>query len=260
MFFVTLRIADAQSPIRGPWLWMIAPTTINRGGQLSTNVDSLSVASGGTVTETDVAINGARAGDIVGNYAWTPGVLPEENGDINAMLVNIGMTGNGDINDHSSYALITVVSKRDQRDIMMGVSSDDSIKIWLNGKAVHTNAVNRGRGGVPTYISSYQDRFQADLIKGANLLMVKVSERGGGWGQFVGIDAYTIYQLPDAQTSSNVSSDTEPTTFSTEFRVKGGTAVDYIDSQGRVWWGAQKQTKHGADGSGNYLESLKTRH
>ena len=50
-------------------------------------------------------------------------------------------------------------------------------------------AVNRGRGGLPANINGYQDRFEVDLIKGANLLMVKVSERGGGWGQYVGIDA-----------------------------------------------------------------------
>ena len=241
-FFLTLHTADAQAPIRGPWLWMITPTEPGQGGRASTNVDSLSAASVGSVTETSVATNGAQAGNIIGSYAWTSGVLPE-NGDINAMLVDIGMTTQRDLSDQSSYALITIVSGTDQHGITMGASSDDSIKIWLNGEVVHTNAVNRGRGGAPTDINRYQDRFSVDLNRGNNLLMVKVSELGGGWGMYVGINANVTYQLPNAETSSNVSlttETTEQTTSRTEFRVKGGTEIDYIDSQGRVWWGAQK--------------------
>ena len=57
-----------------------------------------------------------------------------------------------------------------------------SIKVWLNGEVVHTNAVNRGRG-------RWQDEFQVNLVQGDNLLMVKVSERGGGWGMHAGIRA-----------------------------------------------------------------------
>ena len=62
----------------------------------------------------------------------------------------------------------------------MAVGSDDSIKVWLNGEVVHTNATNRGRG-------RWQDEFTVNLVKGDNLLLVKVSERGGGWGMYVGI-------------------------------------------------------------------------
>ena len=63
----------------------------------------------------------------------------------------------------------------------MRVGSDDAIKVWLNGEVVHNNPVNRGA-------SDFQDVFQVDLVVGDNLLMVKVSERGGGWSMFVGID------------------------------------------------------------------------
>ena len=141
----------------------------------------LDKASKGKVTEEMVAKNGAEEGDEVGDYEWTPGELPVS-GDINACVVSIGMTKVADFNDVSSYALIILESKKAQSDVTIGVSSDDSIKVWLNGKAVHTNPVNRGRGGVPANINGYQDRFEVDLKKGANLLMVKVSERGGGWG------------------------------------------------------------------------------
>ena len=187
IFFMT-HIADAQAPIKGPWLWMIAPTEAGQGGQNSTDIDSLDVASGGDVTEDMVAMNGANEGDVVGDYAWTIGELPDD-GNTNNMLVDIGMTTVADFNDVSSYGLIYLVSAAAQSGVTMGVSSDDSIKVWLNGEVVHTNATNRGRGGAPSAIDGYQDNFEVNLVEGANLLLVKVSERGGGWGQYVGIDA-----------------------------------------------------------------------
>ena len=186
--FLMTHIADAQEPIKGPWLWMIAPTEANQGGQASTDIDSLDVASGGDVTEEMVAANGATEGDTVGDYAWTLGTLPD-NGDTNVMAVDIGMTEVTDFNDVSSYSLIYLVSATAQSGVTLGVSSDDSIKVWLNGEVVHTNAVNRGRGSTPANIDGYQDKIEVNLVEGANLLMVKVSERGGGWGQYVGIDA-----------------------------------------------------------------------
>ncbi len=185
---LSVIIADAEKPIAGPWLWMIAPTDANQGGQNSTDTDSLEEASNGKVTEEMVAKNGAREGDEVGDYEWTPGELPGD-GNINAMLVSIKMTNVADFNDVTSYGLLVLESKSKQSGVTMGTSSDDSIKVWLNGEEVHKKAINRGRGGTPAGINNYQDRFEVDLKKGANLLMVKVSERGGGWGQYVGIDA-----------------------------------------------------------------------
>ena len=195
--FLMTHIADAQEPIKGPWLWMIAPTEANQGGQASTDIDSLEVASGGDVTEDMIAKNGAKEGDVVGDYAWTLGTLPD-NGDTNVMVVDIGMTEVADFNDVSSYSVITLESATAQSGVTLGVSSDDSIKVWLNGEVVHTNAVNRGRGGTPADIDGYQDKIEVNLVAGANLLMVKVSERGGGWGQYVGIDAElsAIYAVP----------------------------------------------------------------
>ena len=95
------------------------------------------------------------------------------------------MTNVADLNDFTSYALITLKTITAQRGVTMGVNSDDSIKVWLNGEEVHKNAINRGRGNANTF----QDTFDVDLKRGYNLLMVKVSERGGGWGMYVGIDA-----------------------------------------------------------------------
>ena len=174
--------ADAQHSIFGPYLWVVAPTEANQGGQNSTNIDSLDVASDGDVTEEKVAKNGAREGDAVGDYEWTSGTLAND-GNINTLMVNIGMTHIADFNDVTSYALVILKTNRAQNGVTMGVSSDDSVKVWLNGEVVHTNAVNRGRGAA----NAFQDNLKVDLKKGNNLFMVKVSERGGGWGMHFGV-------------------------------------------------------------------------
>ena len=189
--------------ITGPWLWMIAPTETGKGGANSNNVDSLAAASGGNVTETDVASNGAREGDAVGNYVWTLGEIAETGGNnVNDLLNKIGL-GRGDVDDHSSYAFITLESSTAQSGVTMRTGSDDSIKVWLNGEVVHNNPTDRGA-------QDYQDRFTVDLKQGDNLLLVKVSERAGGWSMFVGIDAdvNTVYKRPsDPVDSVDVNSD-----------------------------------------------------
>ena len=189
--FVMAQTAAAQDKITGPWLWMIAPTAANEGGANSTDIDSLAEASGGDVTEEMVANNGASEGDAVGDLVWTLGEIADTGGNnVNDLVNEIGL-GEGDVNDHSSYALITLESDSDQSGVDMKVGSDDSVKVWLNGEVVHTNAVNRGAG-------DFQDTFQVDLKAGNNLLLVKVSERGGGWSMFAGVDAdvNAVYKAP----------------------------------------------------------------
>ena len=183
LFAMTMAdVANAQDKITGPWLWMIAPTEAGQGGAAATDVDSLAEASGGDVTEQMVAENGANEGDAVGDLVWTVGEISATGGNnVNDLVNEIGL-GEGDVNDHSSYGLITLVSASDQSGVDMKVGSDDSVKVWLNGEVVHTNAVNRGAG-------DFQDTFQVDIKQGDNLLLVKVSERGGGWSMFAGVDA-----------------------------------------------------------------------
>ena len=189
--------------ITGPWLWMIAPTEVGQGGANSINVDSLAEASDGNVTEADVAANGAREGDAVGNYAWTLAEIASTGGNnVHNLLNKIGL-GRRDVDDHSSYAFITLESATAQSDVTMRVGSNDAIKIWLNGEVVHNNPINRGA-------ADYQDRFTVDLKRGDNLLLVKVSEREGDWSMFVGIDAEVnaVYKRPpDPVVSSDVNGD-----------------------------------------------------
>jgi len=60
-------------------------------------------------------------------------------------------------------------------DIRLELGSDDAIKVWLNGETVHTNVVHRGLG-------PRQDQVKARLREGWNDLVLKIVNRGGGWG------------------------------------------------------------------------------
>ena len=202
-FTAVARLEIVPNKITGPWLWMIAATAPGQGGAQSNNVDSLAAASSGNVTEADVAANGAKEGDAVGSYVWTLGKIAETGGNnINDVINAIGLA-QGNVNDHSSYALITLESITIQPNVMMRVGSDDSIKVWLNGEVVHNNSINR-------WAVDFQDRFAVNLKEGDNLLLVKVSERSGGWNMFVGIEAdvNAVYKRPpDTVVSADVNSD-----------------------------------------------------
>ena len=183
-FAVVLTVASigqAQKKITGPWIWMIAPTEAGKGGADSTDIDTLKKASGGSVTQEGVAKNGVKAGSKCGKLSWTWGELPATGGNnVNDVVTKIGL-GKGDINDHDSWAYLEIDAAA-KKGVTAKAGSDDSVKIWLNGKVVHKNAVNRGAG-------DFQDTFKVDLIDGINRILVKVGEKGGGWSMFFGIDA-----------------------------------------------------------------------
>ncbi len=80
--------------------------------------------------------------------------------------------------DVMSYSFVYVdnVTGSD-REVDIGVASDDSIQVLVNGVSRHLNDVCRGVGNAGVI----QDRFPATLNAGKNLIAVKVFERGGGW-------------------------------------------------------------------------------
>ena len=178
----TFPIQQGSTPgpkIGGPWLWVIVPTG-ERGGAAAaqSGIDYLKRASKGKVAEKQIATEGAIAGKTVGNKAWTRGWLSStgEN-NIEEMLAKIGL-GSGDINNHVAYGSITFTSPRKQQTTMFA-GSDDAVKIWLNGKLVHKNPVNR-----PSI--NYQDHFPVTLKQGRNVLLVAVYENRGEWSGFFG--------------------------------------------------------------------------
>ena len=173
----------AQTPITGPWLWMVAPTEAGQGGASSTDIDQLARISNGVMTEQMIATHGAKAGDPIGDQKWTLGqIAPTGPNNLNDLITQIGL-GEGDVNDASAYALLTLHSPIAQSKVVMRVGSDDAIKVWLNGEVVFKNAVNRAATG-------FADIFWINLWAGENQLLIKVSEREREWSLFAGIQAH----------------------------------------------------------------------
>lgn len=72
-----------------------------------------------------------------------------------------------------AYAYAELQSAEAQ-DVILGIGSDDGVKIWLNGDPVHENHVDRGL--VPD-----QDQAPAKLKPGKNHLLAVVTQGAGGW-------------------------------------------------------------------------------
>ena len=183
VLFVLLSVwvqpGNAQDKIVGPWLWMCVKVD-GQGGANATDQDTLKLRSDGQVTEEKVAKDGVEAGDKVGKLVWSPAKIAVVGGNNVNPVANILDFCDGDCNDITSYAFIEIEATS-AGNRTMRVGSDDSIKVWFNGKEVHKNAVDRGAG-------NFQDNFKVAVKKGKNLLLVKVSERGGGWSMFVGME------------------------------------------------------------------------
>ncbi|MBN8215737.1 MAG: beta-lactamase family protein [Spirochaetes bacterium] len=74
-----------------------------------------------------------------------------------------------------AYAYCHLHSPRAQK-VGVRFGSDDSAKVWINGRLVH-KIWTEGRGVRPG-----EDTFSAELKAGPNTLLVKVENNWGGWG------------------------------------------------------------------------------
>ena len=183
--------------IEGPWLWMIAP-----GGSITN--DNLSAASDGVITEENIAQHGVNEGKHFNNLQWTSGrLLPTtvcgiflcSSDNVINVVREIGLTSAAQLTQYSAYPLINIYSPTAKNEVMMGVGSDDSIRVWLNGSIVYTNNITRRTTGI-------QNRFHVKLNAGNNLLLVKVCNSGSwvgndDWGMF-----FRIYLNPENYTVS----------------------------------------------------------
>jgi arylsulfatase A len=64
--------------------------------------------------------------------------------------------------------------------IKIGLGTNDGVKMWCNGKLVHSNVV--GRSAVPN-----DDRLTVPFKKGENVVLLKIDQLGGGWGFYFSI-------------------------------------------------------------------------
>ena len=182
----TNRPADPPK-IEGPWLWVILPTTDGMSGAraAASQRDYLSQASGGQITEQLIATEGATVDESVGDKVWTVGVLFGRGpNNINDMVNDIGL-GTDNIDFHVAYGSI-VLDVTTAQVSRLFVGSGDAVKVWLNGKQVHNNAVDRDA-------EDYQEDFPVTLKQGRNILLVAVYEGEGWWSGFFGLDRNTEY-------------------------------------------------------------------
>ena len=159
--------------IEGPWLWMLLLNT-----ELSSSVDLLSEASGGTVTEVEVATHGATEGKSVGDEVWTSHRLPPTGrANIEDMLQR-------SIRDGVIYGSVSLHSSR-QQDTTMYVGGEDGVKVWLNGVVVYENFRRREA-------DDYETFFPVTLKQGRNVLLVAVHTLGTGFFGFEPGTEYTV--------------------------------------------------------------------
>ncbi len=180
---ITLRAAPK---IEGPWLWVILPTEGALGSAAAASGhDYLSEVSDGQVTEQQIATEGAKTAARVGDKVWSVGELSRRGpNNINDMVNAIGL-GTDNIDFHVAYGSI-VLDVTTAQESRFFVGSGDAVKVWLNGKQVHNNAVDRDA-------EDYQEDFPVTLKAGRNILLVAVYEGEGWWSGFFGLDRNTEY-------------------------------------------------------------------
>src|ERR1019366_4891518 len=77
--------------------------------------------------------------------------------------------------DYSIAYAYTEIESIHARETVLKCGSDDGIKIWLNGRVIHTNDVRRGH-------TAAEDSKNIYLQAGVNKIFVKVTNYVGGWG------------------------------------------------------------------------------
>ena len=159
--------------IEGPWLWVVLPDT-GLG-----KMDLLSEASGGTVTEMEIATHGAIKGGSVGDSVWTSYRLPPTGrNNIEDMLER-------SIHGGVIYGTVSLHSPSEQETTMY-VGSDAGIMVWFNGVLVHTEF--NWKGGP----EDYTDFFPVTLKQGRNVVLVALVTRGNGFFGFEPGTEYTV--------------------------------------------------------------------
>ena len=201
--------------IEGPWLWVMLPGENFRDD----NSDLLAQASGGTVTELEVATNGPTEGTSVGSSVWTSHRLSSREDNIHELVDSLGWGDvervNGFIEAYNIYGSIRLYSQREQQTKMF-VGTDDSVKVWLNGQVVH-EVIKRQWS---TTAVDYKWVFPVTLKVGVNVLLVAVDNHWGHWTGFFGFDDETEYAAISPGTDFAFSADTTSVRVGDTFTVR----------------------------------------
>ena len=160
--------------IEGPWLWVVLPNT-----RLSSSKDLLSEASGGTVTETEIATHGAIVGQSVGDDVWTYRKLPSTDSFNVSRMLEDRFDGSAAL-----YGTVSLHSPREQETTIY-VGSHNEFKVWLNGALIYEALRYHASYG-------YTDFFPVTLKQGRNVLLVAVEPH---YNAFFGFDPGTEYTV-----------------------------------------------------------------
>ena len=162
--------------IEGPWLWVILPYR-----QPSNSTDLLSEASGGTVTEMEIATHGAAEGQSVGPDVWTSRRLaPTGSHNVDDML---GKRDDDTFRfSNMLYGTVSLYSPR-QQDTTMYVGSHNDLKVWLNGALIYQSLRYHAS-------SDYIDFLPVTLKQGRNVLLVAVE---ANYNSHFGFESGTEY-------------------------------------------------------------------
>ncbi|MBI1318030.1 MAG: hypothetical protein GC168_03640 [Candidatus Hydrogenedens sp.] len=125
--------------------------------------DAFTIAN---INEPDIDL-GARYGEGDAAIGWQP----FESGDIQPMVNLAGILG---MMDHATAYAYAEVYVPEATPGQVRVGSDDGVKVWLNGEAVHENNVDRG-----TALDA--DIAPAAFVAGKNRLLVQITQGAGGW-------------------------------------------------------------------------------
>ena len=165
---------EAGPSIEGPWLWVVLPNT-----RLSSSKDLLSEASGGTVTETEIATHGAIVGQYVGDDVWTYRKLPPADSFNVSRMLEDRFDGSAAL-----YGTVSLHSPREQETTLY-VGSHNGFKVWLNGALIYEALRYHASYG-------YTDFFPVTLKQGRNVLLVAVEPH---YNAFFGFDPGTEYTV-----------------------------------------------------------------
>jgi tetratricopeptide (TPR) repeat protein len=179
----------AQEKIKGPYQWMLLPVQ-GKCAADSIAQDQIAQNAAG-MSEAEVASGKLQRS----GRPWKEGTLCASSNNMNELMNGLGL-GKGDNPGTAAYGMLRLQSDTLQN-AMMRVGSDDSIRVYMNGELVHENPAMRGA-------SDFQEEFPVTLKAGANTLLLKVVNCGGGFSVFAGIQAafrvndQTYRPLPDA--------------------------------------------------------------
>ena len=160
--------------IEGPWLWLTLPVKADK------NVDYLAQASDNKSTEQQVATLGASEGTVIGNRAWSVGMLEAYQPNNSSMDNKTNLKRLLDSQDAITpnaygqtlvvYGSMTLYSPRiQQTQIFIGASVAQ--KIYLNGELVHQDYTDYAFG---SHNVGYRTFFPVTLQRGKNVFLVRL--------------------------------------------------------------------------------------